>query len=151
MQAIHEMNNAIIFDHQIKVEVASKGMLDLPAEIIHQINNKLPLQDEKHLREVCLGCPVLRQIYKDEIEESGVMKVNLCKFPCDLDLCLKFVNDFNFLVSSNMLLSLILPPQYELTCYVISVQRWLQIVWWFTHVALPGVGVWCSGRSASIS
>ena len=73
MQALEEMNNTIMYGHQIKVEVASKGMLDLPAEIIQQINDKLPLQDEKQFREVCLACPVLRQAYRDKIEESGIM------------------------------------------------------------------------------
>ena len=66
-----------MFGHQIKVEEASMGMLDLPPEILQQINDNLPLQDEKQFREVCLGCPVLRQAYKDEIEESAIMKLDL--------------------------------------------------------------------------
>ena len=105
MQAIQEMNNTIMFGHQIKVEQASIGMLDLPQGILKQINDKLPLQDEKHFREVCLGCPVLRQAYKDEIGESAIIKVNLR----NQDLCHKFLNEFNIIVNSRLKISLTLP------------------------------------------
>jgi len=112
-KAIADLNNKTLFGEQIKVEEAKIGLLDLPPEMIQQINHKLPLQAEKQFREVCLGCPVLRQAYRDEIENSGIMKVNLCKIPRNLN-SVKFINDFNIFVNSNLKLSLTLPSQYEL-------------------------------------
>ena len=41
MRAVEQMNNKIAFGGQIKVEVAKIGLLDLPAELILLINNKL--------------------------------------------------------------------------------------------------------------
>ena len=102
-----------MFGHQIQVEVASKGLLDLPAEIINQINKKLPLQHEKQFREVCRACPILRNKYKDEIGESGVMKLYLRRH----DLSVKFVNDFHVITNSNLKLSVTPPTEYEI-CYV---------------------------------
>ena len=50
-----------MYGNQLNIEVVQRGLLDLPAEIIQQINHNLPLQDEKRFREVCLGSPILRK------------------------------------------------------------------------------------------
>ena len=86
MKAIVEKNNTIMLYHQIKVEKASKGMLDLPPELIEEIDQYLPFEDKKKFREVCLACPLLRHAYNDKIEESAIMKVNLDKTHISGDL-----------------------------------------------------------------
>ena len=87
-------------------------MLDLLIEpdLIKQIDQYLPFADKKKFREVCLACPLLKHAYNDKIEESAVMKVNLAY----TDGCVRFLNDFNILVESNMKISLVLPSEYEL-------------------------------------
>ena len=45
----------------------SKGLKDLPAEIIYKINQFLPIQDKRTFREICLGDPILRLLYRDEL------------------------------------------------------------------------------------
>ena len=50
-----------MYGNQLNIEVVQRGLLDLPAEIIQQINHNLPLQVEKRFREVCLGSPILRK------------------------------------------------------------------------------------------
>ena len=109
---------------KIDVEVASKGILDLPPEILTQINKYLPLQDEKHFREVCLGCPVLRKAYNDKIQELGIMRVHLC----NEDYLVKFVNDIKFLVHSNLKISLELPPKYDVDVHEILNPALIQLV-----------------------
>ena len=79
-------------------------MLDLLIEpdFIKQIDQYLPFADKKKFREVCLACPLLKHSYNDKIEESALMKVNLERE----NVCVRFVNDFNILVESNMKISL---------------------------------------------
>ena len=106
-----------MLDQQIQVKVAK--ITDLPAELIEQIDQYLPFPDKKSFREVCLGCPDLRQLYNDKILESGILKVDLkdnrmVKGENDKYLCVKFVNDFNIFVNSKLKLDLKLPGERQL-------------------------------------
>jgi len=111
VNATHQLNNSIMFGHQITVEMARKGLRDLPAEIIQVIDQYLPFTDRKNFRQVCLMCPSLRRVYKDKIEETGVMNIELQ----NLQLCTKFVNDFHFLVKSSFDFNLTLPARIGLS------------------------------------
>ena len=102
------MNNKIIFGHQIRVEVAKKGLRDMPPEIIQLIDRNLNFADRKLFREVCVMCPLLRYVYKDVIEVSGIVKVDL---KVDVDACLKFINNFDFILNLNRNISLKLPSK----------------------------------------
>jgi len=114
--AIEEKDNSIMFDHQIQVKVAR--ITDLPAELIKKIDHYLPFSDKKSFRQVCLGCPDLRLLYNDKILESGILKVDLkdrmVKGEIDKYLCVKFVNDLNMFVNSNLKLDLTLPGEFQL-------------------------------------
>ena len=100
-----------MYGNQLNNEVVQRGLLDLPAEIIQQINHNLPLQDEKRFREVCLGSPILRNCYKDEIAQSGLLKVDFSNKASSL----KFKEDFNFIVNSKLEISLVFPEVHKLS------------------------------------
>ena len=69
-------------------------MLDLPPELIEEIDQYLSFADKKKFREVCLACPFLKHAYNVKIEESGILKVDFQ----DHDLCVKFAFMWTFYV-----------------------------------------------------